>query len=116
MRIERDGVVLAETRRPTLAFETNLPVRFYVPREDVRVDLRPSTRVTACAYKGVASYWSTDRLDDVGWSYEHPLPDAVELAGLVAFWDELADVTVDGVRHSSGPPEIAAVIREEATS
>jgi uncharacterized protein (DUF427 family) len=102
--VERDGTVLAESTRPRLLFETNLPVRTYLPREDVHLDrLVPSASRTACAYKGrTSSYWAVEREGrrplDVAWSYEHPLPDAVEIAGLVAFFDERVDVVVDGER------------------
>jgi uncharacterized protein (DUF427 family) len=48
--------------------ETNLPLRFYLPREDVRVALRPSARRTYCPYKGEASYWSADGHEDLAWS------------------------------------------------
>jgi uncharacterized protein (DUF427 family) len=104
VRIELDGDVLAESARPTLLFETNLPVRFYLPPKDVRGDLlRRSPKRTVCAYKGEASYWSADLgdrlVDDVLWSYEDPLPDAAAIAGLVAFFDEHVDVIVDGERR-----------------
>ena len=97
LRIELDGQVLAETHRPTLVFETNLATRYYLPREDVQVDLKPSDTTTICAYKGEASYWSVPGHEDLVWAYEHPLPDAAGLAGLVAFYDEKVQVTVDGV-------------------
>lgn len=103
--VEHDGAVLAESSRPRLLFETNLPPRTYLPREDVRLDLLvPSATRTACAYKGVTSaYWAVERQDggllDVAWSYEHPLPDAIEIAGLVAFFDERVDVVLDAVRR-----------------
>jgi uncharacterized protein (DUF427 family) len=103
--VERDGVVLAESSRPRLLFETNLPARSYLPREDVRLDrLVPSATRTSCAYKGTtSSYWAVEgedgRLVDVAWSYDDPLPDALEIAGLVAFFDERVDVVVDGVRR-----------------
>jgi uncharacterized protein (DUF427 family) len=102
--VEHEGTVLAESTRPKLLFETSLPVRTYLPPEDVRLDLLlPSTTRTACAYKGeTSSYWAVEREDgrrvDVAWSYEHPLPDAVEIAGMVAFFDERVDVVLDGVR------------------
>lgn len=103
VRIERDGTLLAESSRPTLVFETNLPVRYYLPPEDVRTDvLSASGTNTSCAYKGRASYFSLDvgsGPEDVAWYYPHPLPDAAELAGLVAFFDEHVDVVVDGVRR-----------------
>jgi len=101
VRIERDGHVLAESGQPHLLFETNLPVRFYLPRADVRTQLlRPSARRTTCAYKGEASYWTAEVGDrtvkDLAWTYERPLPDAAEIAGLVAFFDERVDVVLDG--------------------
>ena len=35
LRVELDGVVLAETHSPALLFETGLPTRFYIDRTDV---------------------------------------------------------------------------------
>jgi uncharacterized protein (DUF427 family) len=97
VRVERDGQVLAESTRPVLVFETTLPMRTYLPRDDARLDLlEPSPTRTACAYKGVASYLARDGRD-LAWTYEAPLPDAHELAGLICFFDERVDVTVDGV-------------------
>jgi uncharacterized protein (DUF427 family) len=99
VRVELRGRLLAESRRPVLLFETGLPTRFYLPREDVRAELRPSEKTTFCAYKGRASYWSVAGRDGVAWTYREPLPDAARLAGLVAFFDEIVDVTVDGQRR-----------------
>jgi uncharacterized protein (DUF427 family) len=105
VRVEVDGHVLAETDHPVLVFETGLPRRAYLPREDVRMDLlTPTATRTTCAYKGEASYWRLELdgrvLEDVAWSYAAPLSDAVALAGLVAFFDERVDVVVDGVRQT----------------
>jgi uncharacterized protein (DUF427 family) len=69
VRIELDGRVLAESSSPSLVFETNLPTRYYLPREDVRVELRPSELRTHCPYKGEASYWSVDGEEDLVWAY-----------------------------------------------
>jgi uncharacterized protein (DUF427 family) len=102
VRIELDGQVLAETHRPTLVFETHLAPRYYLPREDVQVELKPSDTRTICAYKGEASYWSIAGHDDLVWAYEDPLPDAAGLAGLVAFYDEKVQVTVDCAGSGSG--------------
>jgi uncharacterized protein (DUF427 family) len=117
VRIEFDGDVIAETTRARLLFETQLPTRFYVPREDVRVELHPSARRTYCPFKGQASYWSLDaggrRRGNLGWSYEQPRPDAVAIAGLVAFWDEQVDVFLDGERRERPGGAVAAALRDE---
>ena len=93
--------VLADSVRPRLVFETLLPVRWYLPADDVSAVLVPSATRTWCAYKGEASYWSVETPDglvpDAVWSYRDPLPDAAQLRGLLCFFDERFDVAVDGV-------------------
>ena len=117
VRIERDGRLLAESTEPTLVFETNLPVRFYLPRRDLQVEPGPSDRRSACPYKGHASYLSFDvgegKSADLAWSYEDPVADARPLAGLVAFYDELVDVTVDGERRERPDTPFARALAEE---
>jgi uncharacterized protein (DUF427 family) len=103
VRVELDGEVLAESRRAVLLVEGPvLPVRAYLPPEDVRVPLQPSPTRTWCAYKGEARYWSAElgdrTLPDVAWSYEHPLRDAAGVDGRIAFLNERVDVIVDGER------------------
>jgi uncharacterized protein (DUF427 family) len=119
VRIEIGGDVVAETTHARLLFETQLPTRFYLPREDVAVELHPSDRQSYCPYKGRASYWSVDaggrRRPDIAWSYEQPLPDLPQVAGLVAFWDERVDVFLDGERRARPGGAIAAALRDEFT-
>jgi uncharacterized protein (DUF427 family) len=98
VRIERAGELLAESTRPYLLFEPPLPVRYYLPREDVRAELTPSDKRTACAYKGEAAYWSVAGAEAVAWSYPAPLREAAEIVDRVAFFNEQVDVIVDGVR------------------
>jgi uncharacterized protein (DUF427 family) len=95
VRVERDGVLLAESTRPTLLFETRLPVRFYLPREDVVAAAAGSDRRTWCAYKGEASYLTFGG-EDLAWYYASPQKEAADIKDLVAFFDEHVDVTVDG--------------------
>jgi uncharacterized protein (DUF427 family) len=90
VRVERDGVLLAESRSPVLVFETGLPPRSYLPRTDVRWEhLTPSDTVTVCPYKGRTSgYWSASvgggTVTDIAWSYDFPTRDLLPIAGLVA--------------------------------
>ena len=97
--MELDGEVLAESSAPYLLFEPPIPVRYYLPREDVRMDLlRPSDTRTFCAYKGEASYFSHGEAADVAWTYPAPLREAAEVTDRIAFFNERADVVVDGAR------------------
>jgi uncharacterized protein (DUF427 family) len=102
VRVEADGVLLAESRRPLLLFETTLPVRYYLPPEDVRTELLPSATSSTCPYKGVADWWSVrlgDRVvEDLAWSYPAPVPENPRIAGRVCFRNEWVDLVVDGER------------------
>jgi uncharacterized protein (DUF427 family) len=102
VRVDVDGVTIAESAKPTLLFETGLPVRYYLPKTHVRMDLlTPTESESHCPYKGQAEWWSVrvgDAVhDDLAWSYRTPLPESQKIAGLVAFYDEKVDVYVDGV-------------------
>lgn len=95
-------MLIADSHRPRLLFETGLPVRYYLPRLDVRQDLLVPTQTrTRCPYKGEAVYWSAQvggkRLDDVAWSYPAPIPETPKIENLVAFFNERVDIVVDGV-------------------
>jgi uncharacterized protein (DUF427 family) len=95
IRVEIGGQTVAESRRPRLLFETGLPTRYYLPVEDVRMDLLEATRTTSvCPYKGEASYWrlagdSAGR--DVAWSYQNPIPECPRIEGLISFFNERVD-------------------------
>lgn len=103
VRVEIAGVTVADSHRPTLLFETMLPARFYLPRDDVRTDLLvPSDHTSICPYKGVASYWSVHAngtvAPDVVWSYREPIPENPRIRDLFCFFNERVDVKVDGRR------------------
>lgn len=103
VRVEIDGVVLAESRSPVLLFETGLPTRHYLPRTDIDfARLEHTDTVTHCPYKGTTSdYWSARIGDsvhtDIAWSYAYPSPQVLQVAGLVAFYDEKVDTFIDDV-------------------
>ena len=102
IRVEIAGELLAESRRPHALFEIPLPTRWYLPPNDVRWDLlEPSDTVTQCPYKGTAKYWSVraggQLHRDVVWSYPDPIPENPRIAGLICFFNEKVDLTIDGV-------------------
>ena len=102
--VEIDGVVVADSSSPVILFETGLPPRYYLPKTDVRMDLLTETDTsTECPYKGTARYWSVT-VDgtvhtDVVWGYDAPLPESFPIGGLVSFYNEKVDISVDGRRQ-----------------
>ncbi|OLR93610.1 DUF427 domain-containing protein [Actinokineospora bangkokensis] len=101
VRVELGGVLVADSTRPVILYETGLPPRYYLPLTDVRQDLlRPSALRTSCPYKGTADYWSVEvggtLHRDVLWGYRTTLPESAKIAGMVAFHDERVHLTVDG--------------------
>jgi uncharacterized protein (DUF427 family) len=98
--VSLDGTVLADTTRAVALLETHLPTRWYIPRDDVRMELlEPSSHRTTCAYKGLASYYSVvgagETGSDIAWTYPEPLNDAERVRGLVCFFSERTDLSVD---------------------
>lgn len=97
------GETLADSTRAVLLHETGLPTRYYLPRDDVRMDRLVATDLqTTCPFKGDAEYWSArlgDReLTGVAWSYPEPIAGREDIAGLVCFFNERVDeLIVDGV-------------------
>jgi uncharacterized protein (DUF427 family) len=95
------GETIADSDKAVLLSETGSPARYYLPREDIRTDLlRPTSTHTRCPFKGDASYWSAEVggqvHEDVVWSYETPIPDASGIAGLMCFYNNRVQLTVDG--------------------
>ncbi|MGI9600501.1 MAG: DUF427 domain-containing protein [Acidimicrobiales bacterium] len=105
VQVSLAGTVVADSVRPTILFETGLPARYYLPKSDVRMDLLTSTDTTSgCPYKGWAEYWSATvdgtSYDDIAWGYRTPLPESEGIAGLVCFYNEKVDLTIDGVAEA----------------
>jgi uncharacterized protein (DUF427 family) len=102
--VEVEGVVLADSHSPVVLHETGLIPRYYLPPTDVRRELFVSSEtVTYCPYKGSANYLSLHtgelHVPDLAWSYPFPARESAPIAGLVAFFDERVDITLDGVRQ-----------------
>lgn len=98
IRVEAGGQVLAESTRAMELDETNLPTRYYLPREDVKTDLLTASDTTShCPFKGDATYLSAPGAADAFWVYEAPSEeDAKPIAGLLAPWPGRVEVFVDG--------------------
>jgi|SRR3954463_14289520 uncharacterized protein (DUF427 family) len=91
--------VVARSARAKLLHEGRLPVRRYLPAEDVEAGtLTRTEKSTHCPFKGDATYWTLavdgTRVENAAWSYEEPIPQAAPIAGHVCF-DLAPEITVE---------------------
>jgi uncharacterized protein (DUF427 family) len=96
-----DNEIVADSTRPVILFETGLPERYYLPADDVRIDLlRETITSSGCPYKGFARYWSVmigeTEHTDVVWGYDAPFPESAPVKGLLCFYNERVELEIDG--------------------
>ncbi len=109
LRVEFAGTVIAETKRGIRTLETSHPPSYYLPPEDVRMDLLiPSSHSSFCEWKGKARYYDVvvgDRqARHAAWSYAAPTPAFAMLRGFIAFYPGHMDACfVDGERVTAQP-------------
>ena len=94
-----DGRTIARTRRALALSETGYPVRYYIPPDDVRMELlEPTERTSVCPYKGRASYWSVRVdgrvVDNAVWAYLDPIPQCAAIKGHLSFYPEKVELKV----------------------
>ncbi|WP_020124898.1 DUF427 domain-containing protein [Streptomyces canus] len=88
VRAVRDGTVLAESDEALVLRETGCPDAYYIPFQDVRLDLlAPSDTRTNCPFKGDASYWSLPDGADLAWAYLDPKPEVAEIKEHLCFYE-----------------------------
>ncbi|MCP9819210.1 DUF427 domain-containing protein [Synechococcus sp. Cruz-9H2] len=90
------GKLLAETRRSLRVLETFHPPTYYLPPEDVRLELlEPAIGRSFCEWKGLARYYDVvvgdRRLERAVWSYPQPTAAFAALAGWFALYPALMD-------------------------
>ena len=96
------GSFWPETRSAALQLETDLPTRYYVPREDVNFDaLTASINYSLCSYKGETDeYWSVgDQPEDreCRLVVRGVASRGREDRGTSRLHNQMVDITVDGV-------------------
>jgi uncharacterized protein (DUF427 family) len=102
IKVVVDDQVIAETSNPRLLFETSLPVRYYIPVEDVKKEyLVDSNLHTGCPYKGTASYYSIKVGENVHknvvWYYADPIEESAKTKDFICFYNEKIDIYENGV-------------------
>lgn len=95
--------VVADTSRAVRVLETASPPTFYIPPEDVRMELlRPGSDRSVCEWKGAARTWDVvaggERLARAAWSYPAPPPAFSEIRDWLSFYPEMLHCSVGGER------------------
>jgi uncharacterized protein (DUF427 family) len=104
LKVEFDGVILAETSRACRVLETSHPPTYYIPQADVKMELlRPNATRSFCEFKGEARYWDIRHGSRISiaaaWSYPLPSQAYSVLRDHLAFYPHRVDgCFVDGER------------------
>jgi uncharacterized protein (DUF427 family) len=90
------GETIADSTEAMALRESDYPPVFYVPRDDVKMELLTRTdHATHCPYKGDASYFTIDAngrsAQNAVWSYEDPYPAAATIKQYLAFYPDRVD-------------------------
>lgn len=108
IQIKIDGIAVIDSKRPFILTETGLPLRYYIPSDDVKWNyFTESDTETICPYKGKAIYWNAvvngNEYPDIMWGYPEPLQDAMRIKDTVGLYHEKLDVLVDGEKPKDWP-------------
>ncbi|MDJ0749052.1 MAG: DUF427 domain-containing protein [Woeseiaceae bacterium] len=106
IEVRSDNVAIAKTAASYKIMETASPPTFYVPPDDVDLDMLVRlTGSTICEWKGAASYWAvaTDTNQPVAWSYERPRARFEMIRGFLAFYPGRVECFIDSERVQPQP-------------
>ena len=104
-----DGLAIADTVNALRVLETAGAPVYYVPPEEVRMDLlAPTAHRSSCEWKGGASYWSivtpARRIDNAAWSYKAPMYGYEAIRDHLAFYAGLVDEAWVGEERATPQP------------
>ena len=99
--------LIASSSRTYRVLETASPPSFYIPPQDVDLNLLSSAPGSSvCEWKGVAKYWalsSNSKVGVVGWSYPAPKPAFEQIRGYIALFPAVMACYVSGERVRPQP-------------
>jgi uncharacterized protein (DUF427 family) len=109
VRVEFEGVTIADTTHALRVCETSSPPGYYIPPADILLaHLEPSERTSFCEWKGVASYWSVRVgarvAKDAAWSYSDPDEGFETIRGYIAFYPRRMDACWVGADRVTPQP------------
>lgn len=96
-----NGVTLADTRNGKRVLETSHPPVYYLPSQDVRMELlMPTQAMSFCEWKGVAQYYDAiiddHRTARAAWTYPEPSEAFRDIQHHLAFYAHLMDACFVG--------------------
>ncbi len=99
LTIRHQDTVIAESSDALLIRESRHGDVYYLPRSDVNMELLQATDLsTYCPFKGHASYWSLEGVEDLKnfvWSYEDPFDEVSALKDYMSFYTNKVELIVD---------------------
>jgi uncharacterized protein (DUF427 family) len=109
VRVMVGGVIVAHTTRAMRVLETAGAPCWYLPADDVRLDLlRPARGTTLCEWKGEASYFDVvvgERIARrAAWCYRDPSPGYEVLRDRIAFYAGRVDAAHVGGEAATPQP------------
>ena len=101
VRVVFNGVTVADTTNAKRVLETSHPPVYYIPQEDVRMNLLTlEPRTTVCEFKGRAAYWHLEvkgkKVPNAAWSYPNPAADFGGVQDHLAFYPSKMDACFVG--------------------
>ena len=102
IEIVHRGYNLASSSRVFRVLETSHPPVYYIPPEDVMMELlRKNGRTSMCEFKGMAVYFdlvtTEERINNAAWCYDNPRRGFEDIKGCLAFYpSKLEACYVDG--------------------
>ena len=108
VRVEVDGVVVADAPEAIRILETSHPPTYYVAPAHVDATFLAAVgHGSFCEWKGVASYFDVvvgeRRIEQAAWCYPDPSETFADLADHLAFYPALVDCFVDDERVRPQP-------------
>ncbi len=108
LRVELAGVLVAESTRSLRVLETASPPTFYLPPDDVRLELLVAGHGTSlCEWKGVAEYWSlrveAQLIENAAWCYREPYLGFEPIRDHIAFYPARVECRLNDERVRPQP-------------
>ena len=103
IKILIDEILIAESIRNTILFQTGLPPQYYFPKDAIIPELVALNFKSRCAYRGTADHYSiylnNTLYENIAWSFTNPTPEMIRIKDLICFdYNKITSVIIDSKR------------------